>query len=62
MSAVLGMKKLHYSIHGGHFISQTGQKPLVSILKKHMVVVSPRIQGIAITSKKLENLLSQWIT
>ena len=48
MAAVWGMEKFHYFLYGKHFILQTDQKPLVSIFRKHMIDVSPRIQQIAI--------------
>ena len=45
---VWGMEKFHYFLYGRKFILQTDQKPLVSILRKHMIDVSPRIQRITI--------------
>ena len=48
MAAVWGMEKFHYFLYGKHFTLQTDQKPLVSIFRKHMIDVSPRIQQIAI--------------
>ena len=48
MAAVWGMEKFHYFLYGRQFILQTDQKPLVSIFRKHMIDVSPRIQRIAI--------------
>ena len=50
MAAVWGMEKFHYYLYGKEFTLQTDQKPLVSIFKKHMLQVSPRIQRIAIRS------------
>ena len=47
-AAVWGMEKLHYFLYGRAFILQTDQKPLVSIFRKHMIDVSPRIQRITI--------------
>ena len=47
-AAVWGMEKFHYFLHGRKFILQTDQKPLVSIFRKHMIDVSPRIQRITI--------------
>ena len=47
-AAVWGMEKFHYFFYGRKFILQTDQKPLVSIFRKHMVDVSPRIQRITI--------------
>ena len=43
-----GMEKFHYFLYGRKFILQTDQKPLVSIFRKHMIDVSPRIQRITI--------------
>ena len=48
MAAVWGMEKFHYFLYGKEFILQTDQKPLVSIFRKHMIDVSPRVQRIAI--------------
>ena len=48
MAAVWGMEKFHYFLYGKNFTLQTDQKPLVSIFRKHMIDVSPRIQRIAI--------------
>ena len=48
MAAVWGMEKFHYYLYGTEFILQTDQRPLVSIFKKHMLQISPRIQRIAI--------------
>ena len=42
------MEKFHYFLCGRHFVLQTDQKPLVSIFKKHMTDVYPRIQRLAI--------------
>ena len=50
MAAVWGMEKFHYYLYGGHFTLQTDQKPRVTIFKKHLCDVSPRIQRIAICS------------
>ena len=47
-AAVWGMEKFHYFFSGRKFILQTDQKPLVSIFRKHMIDVSPRIQRITI--------------
>ena len=48
MAAVWGMEKFHYFLYGKQFFLQTDQKPLVSIFRKHMIDVSPRVQRIAI--------------
>ena len=47
-AAVWGMEKFHYFLYGRKFILQTDQKHLVSIFRKHMIDVSPRIQRITI--------------
>ena len=47
-AAAWGMEKFHYFLYGRKFILQTDQKPLVSIFRKHMIDVSPRIQRITI--------------
>ena len=47
-AAVWAMEKFHYFLYGRKFILQTDQKPLVSIFRKHMIDVSPRIQRITI--------------
>ena len=38
------MEKFHYFLYGKEFTLETDQKPLVSIYKKHMVDISPRVQ------------------
>ena len=48
MAAVWGMEKFHYFLSGRHFVLQTDQKPLVSIFKKHMTDVTPRLQRLCI--------------
>ena len=47
-AAVWGMEKFHYFLYGRKLILQTDQKPLVSIFRKYMIDVSPRIQRITI--------------
>ena len=47
-AAFWGMEKFHYFLYGRKFILQTDQKHLVSIFRKHMIDVSPRIQRITI--------------
>ena len=44
------MEKLHYFLYGKEFTLETDQKPLVSIYKKHMVEISPRIQRLIVRS------------
>ena len=44
LATIWGMEKFHYFLYGKEFTLETDQKPLVSIYKKHMVEISPRIQ------------------
>ena len=44
------MEKFHYFLHGKEFTLETDQKPLVSIYKKHMVDISPRVQRLIVRS------------
>ena len=44
------MEKFHYFLYGKEFTLETDQKPLVSIYKKHMVDISPRVQRLIIRS------------
>ena len=44
LATIWGMEKFHYFLYGKEFTLETGQKPLVSIYRKHMVEISPRIQ------------------
>ena len=53
-AAVWGMEKFHYFLYGRKFILQTDQKPLVSIFRKHMIDVSPRIHRITIRAWQYE--------
>ena len=53
-AAVWGMEKFYYFLYGRKFILQTDQKPLVSIFRKHMIDVSPRIQRITIWAWQYE--------
>ena len=47
---IWGMGKFHYFLYGKEFTLETDQKPLVSIYKKHMVEISPRIQRLVVRS------------
>ena len=47
---IWGMEKFHYFLYGKEFTLETDQKPLVSIYKKHMVEISPRIQRLVVRS------------
>ena len=44
------MEKFHYFLYEKEFTLETDQKPLVSIYKKHMVDISPRIQRLIVRS------------
>ena len=50
LAMIWGMEKFHYFLYGKRFILETDQKPLVSIYKKHMVEISPRIQRLVVRS------------
>ena len=47
---IWGMEKFHYFLYGKQFTLETDQKPLVSIYRKHMVDISPRIQRLIMRS------------
>ena len=44
------MEMFHYFLYGKEFTLETDQKPLVSIYKKHMVDISPRVQRLIVRS------------
>ena len=50
LATIWGMDKFHYFLYGKKFTLKTDQKPLVSIYKKHMVEISPRIQRLTVRS------------
>ena len=50
LGAIWGMEKFHYFLYGKEFTLETDQKPLVSIYKKHMVDISPRLQRLIVRS------------
>ena len=50
LGTIWGMEKFHYFLYGKEFTLETDQKPLVSIYKKHMVDISPRVQRLIVTS------------
>ena len=50
LGTIWGMEKFHYFLYGKEFILETNQKPLVSIYKKHMVDISPRVQRLIVRS------------
>ena len=43
-----GNGKFHYFLYGKEFTLETDQKPLVSINKKHMIDISPRVQRLIV--------------
>ena len=47
LGTIWGMEKFHYFLYGKEFTLETDQKPLVSIYKKHMVDISPRVQKLS---------------
>ena len=47
---IWGMEKFHYFLYGKEFTLETNQKPLVSIYRKHMVEILPRIQRLIVRS------------
>ena len=44
------MEKFYYFLYGKEFTLETDRKPLVSIYKKHMVDISPRVQRLIVRS------------
>ena len=44
------MEKFHHFLYGKEFTFKTNQKPLVSIYKKHMIDISPRVQRLRVRS------------
>ena len=50
LAMIWGMEKFHYFLYGKQFTLETDQKPLVSIYKKDMVEISPRIQRLIVRS------------
>ena len=50
LRTIWGMKKFHCSLYGKEFTLETDQKPLVSIYKKHMIDISPRVQRLIVRS------------
>ena len=50
LATIWGMEKFHYFLYGNEFTLETDQKPLVSIYRKHMVEISPRIQRLVVRS------------
>ena len=50
LGTIWEMEKFHYFLYGKEFTLETDQKPLVSIYKKHMVDISPRVQRLIVRS------------
>ena len=50
LGTIWGMEKFYYFLYGKEFTLETGQKPLVSIYKKHMIDISPRVQRLIVRS------------
>ena len=44
------MEKFHYCLYGKEFTLENDHKPLVSIYKKHMIDISPRVQRLIVRS------------
>ena len=44
------MEKFHYFLYGKEFTLETDQKPLLSIYKKHIIDISPRVQRLIVKS------------
>ena len=50
LGTIWGMEKFHYFLYGKEFTLETNQKPLVSIYKKHMIDIGPRVQRLIVRS------------
>ena len=50
LGTIWGMEKFYYFLYGKEFTLDTNQKPLVSIYKKHMIDISPRVQRLIVRS------------
>ena len=50
LGTIWGMDKFDDFLYGKEFTLETDQKPLVSIYKKHMVDISPRVQRLTVRS------------
>ena len=50
LGMIWGMEKFHYFLYGMEFTLKTDLKPLVSIYKKHMIDISPRVQRLTVRS------------
>ena len=50
LGTISGMEKFHFFLYGKEFTLETDEKPLVSIYKKHMIDISPRVQRLIVRS------------
>ena len=50
LGTIWGVEKFHYFLYGKELTLETDQKPLVSIYKKHMVEIIPRVQRLIVRS------------
>ena len=50
LGTIWAMEKFHYFLYGKEFTLETDQKPLLSIYKKHMIDISPRVQRLIVRS------------
>ena len=50
LGTIWEMENLNYFLYGKEFTLETDQKPLVSIYKKHMVDISPRVERLIVRS------------
>ena len=50
LGTIWEMEKFHYFLYGKEFTLETDQKPFVSIYKKHMIDISPRVQRLIVRS------------
>ena len=48
LGTILAMEKFHYFLYRREFTLETDQMPLVSIHKKHMIDISPRVQRLIV--------------
>ena len=50
LGTIWRMEKFHYFLYKKELTLETKQKPLVSIYKKHMIDISPRVQRLVVRS------------
>ena len=50
LGTIWGMEEFHFFLYGNEFTLETNQKPLVSIYKKHMIDITPRVQRLIVRS------------